>query len=58
MSNNGLSFYCDKCGQYIGEGRYNAGATPVPPDNAVTQRYLFIFMRVFCSIGCKQAFKK
>jgi hypothetical protein len=58
MSSNGLSFYCDNCGKYIGEGRYNAGPTPVPPDNAVTKRFLLIFMRVFCGDYCKRNYKK
>lgn len=55
--NNG--WYCDYCGDYIGQGRKDtANAVPPPPYNAVTQRYNLIMMRVFCSQRCKEDFKR
>ena len=37
MCNNGTSYYCDNCGNYIGEGTANkTNSTFYPPWKAVT----------------------
>ena len=63
MCNNGTSYYCDNCGNYIGEGTANkTNSTYYPPWKAVTYTKagffgLWIRRKVFCSEKCKREWK-
>ena len=62
MSQQGNSFYCDNCGDYIGEkDPYNFQTSP--PSNATTYRkggllnWFWSTLYVFCGDRCKREWK-